>query len=235
MKVLLSFAHPDDETFSSAGTIIKLVKAGHQVSLITATYGQMGLSADIKVDGPEHLGQIRKQEMEDAAKVTGISKIHYFGLMDGELYQERTSLLAEKVLEIMRDERPDIVITFDKKGGSNHPDHIKMSAATTRAFKSYIQKIKKYVRLYHTATPRSYFKTYLKAGLVTDTGFGQAKGVHDSTITTSVDITDVFNLKMQALEHHQTQAKDVARYKTRLEYVNLKKEYFRLVLESGII
>ena len=234
MKVLLSFAHPDDETFSSAGTVIKLVKAGHQVSLITATYGQVGLSADIKVDGPDHLGQIRKQELEKASKITGISKIHYFGLMDGELYKEKITTLADKILPIMEEEQPDIVITFDKKGGSNHPDHKRMSAATTHAFKEYMKKTNKHLRLYHTATPRSYFKTYLKAGLVTDTGFGQAKGVHDSLITTAVDIADVFELKLKALEHHQTQAKDVARYKTRLEHVNLKKEYFRLVLESGI-
>lgn len=235
MKVLLSFAHPDDETFSVAGTVTKLVKSGHKVSLITATYGQMGLSADIKVDSPEHLGQIRKKEMEEAAKITGISKIHYFGLMDGELYKSKITTLADKILPVMMDEEPDIVITFEKKGGSNHPDHIRMSYATTHAFKEYMKSSKKHVRLYHTVTPRSYYVQYEKAGLETNTGFGQAKGVYDSHITTTVDISDVFELKLNALNCHRTQGKDVVRYKSRLKHVDLKKEYLKLMIENGVI
>lgn len=235
MKVLLSFAHPDDETFSVAGTVIQLVRAGHRVSLLTATFGQMGLSADIKVDSPEHLGRIRKQEMENAAKITGISTIHYFGLMDGQLYKYRVITLANKILQILKDEKPEVVITFDKKGASNHPDHIKMSYATTHAFKEYMKKTNKHVRLYHTATPRSYYVQYEKAGLETNTGFGQAKGVYDSHITTTIDISDVFQLKLKALECHKTQAKDVARYKSRMEHVDLKKEYLKLIAENTII
>lgn len=234
MKILLSYAHPDDETFSVAGTVIKLVKAGHQVSLITSTYGQMGLSADIEVKGPEELGQIRKKEMENAAKITGISKIHYFGLMDGELYKYRVTTMANKILPIMQQEKPDIVITFEKKGGSNHPDHIKMSYSTTHAFRDYMKKIDKHVRLYHTVTPRSYYTQYEKSGLGTNTGFGNAKGVYDSHITTTVDISDVFELKLKAIECHQTQAKDVARYKTRMKQVDLKKEFFKLIIENSI-
>lgn len=235
MKILLSFAHPDDETFSIAGTVIKLVKSGHQVSLITSTFGQMGLSADIKVSGPEELGQIRKKEMEEAAKITGISKIHYFGLMDGELYKSKITTLANKILPIMILEQPDIVITFEKKGGSNHPDHIRMSYATTRAFKEYMKNSSKQVKLYHTVTPRSYYVQYEKSGLETNTGFGHAKGVYDSHITTTTDISDVFDLKLKALDCHKTQMKDVLRYKSRMDHVDLKKEYLKLILENGIV
>jgi LmbE family N-acetylglucosaminyl deacetylase len=234
MKILLSFAHPDDETFSVAGTVIKMFKAGYKISLITATYGQMGLSADIKVDSPEHLGRIRKGEMEEAAKITGISKIHYFGLMDGELYKQKITALADKILPVMLEEKPDIVITFEKKGGSNHPDHIRMSYATTHAFKEYLKSAKKLIRLYHTVTPRSYYVQYEKAGLETNTGFGHAKGVYDSHITTTIDISDVFELKLKALACHKTQSKDVARYKSRHEHVDLKKEFLKLMIENGI-
>jgi LmbE family N-acetylglucosaminyl deacetylase len=234
MKVLLSFAHPDDETFTLAGSIIKWVKAGHQVSLITATYGQMGLSADIKVDSPEHLGQIRKGEMENAAKITGISKIHYFGLMDGELEKEDTNDLVSKISEIMQSDQPDVVITFEKNGGSNHPDHIKMSLASTRAFNDYLKKARKHVRLYHTVTPRSYYAEYAKAG-VANTGFGEPKGVPDEQITTILDVTDVFDLKMTAIECHKTQWKDVERYKSRMQQVDLKKEFLQLIAENAIV
>ncbi len=234
MKVLLSFAHPDDETFTLAGSIIKWVKSGVQVSLITATYGQMGLSADIKVDSPDHLGQIRKGEMEEAAKITGISKIHYFGLMDGELENEETSELVNKIGAIIEEEKPDVVITFEKNGGSNHPDHIKMSLASTMAFKDYLKKTKKHVRLYHTVTPQSYYAEFAKAG-VANTGFGEPKGVSDEQITTILDVTDVFDLKMKAIECHKTQWKDVERYKSRMQQVDLKKEFLQLILENEIV
>lgn len=234
MKVLLSFAHPDDETFAVAGTVIKLVKNSHRVSLITSTYGQMGLSADIKVSGPEELGQIRQQEMENAAKITGISRIHYFGLMDGDLNKLRISTLTNRILPIMLDEQPDIVITFDKNGGSNHPDHIRMSNASTSAFREYMKKSQKYVRLYHTVIPRSYYVLYEKMG-VANTGFGLPKGVPDSQITTTVDISDVFEIKLQAIECHKTQAKDMERYKTRMGQVDLKKEFFKLIAENSLI
>lgn len=233
MKVLLSFAHPDDETFTLAGSVFKWTKAGHQVSLITATYGQRGLSADISVDSPDHLGEIRKGEMENAAKITGISKIHYFGLMDGELKNESDDELTDKILSIMKDEQPDVVITFEKNGGSNHPDHIKMSAVSTEAFKVYMQGVKKHVRLYHTVTPQSYYEQYAKAG-VANTGFGTPKGVPDEQITTILDVTDVFDKKLEAIECHKTQWKDVERYKSRMNQVDLKKEFLQLILENAI-
>jgi LmbE family N-acetylglucosaminyl deacetylase len=234
MKILLSFAHPDDETFTLAGSIINWVRKGHQVSLITATYGQMGLSADIRVDSPEHLGQIRKQEMEEAANITGISKIHYFGLMDGELEKEATNDLVSKISTVIETEQPDIVITFEKNGGSNHPDHIKMSLASTRAFRDYLKKAQKHVRLYHTVTPRSYYAEYAKAGLA-NTGFGEPKGVTDEEITTVLDVTDVFGLKLKAIECHKTQWKDVKRYKSRMKQVDLKKEFLQLIAENNIV
>jgi len=234
MKILLSFAHPDDETFTLAGSIIKWVKSGAKVSLITATYGQMGLSADIAVESPTHLGQIRKGEMEGAAKITGISKIHYFGLMDGELKNESDDELTDKILSIMKDEQPDVVITFEKNGGSNHPDHIKMSAVTTQAFSKYLSDSKKHVRLYHTVIPQSYFAEFAKAG-VANSGFGEPKGVPDEHITTILDVTDVFDLKIKAIECHKTQWKDVERYKSRMQQVDLKKEFLQLIAENAVI
>lgn len=232
MKILLVFAHPDDESFSCSGTLIKLVSQGAQISLITATYGQMGLSAEIQVSSPEELGEIRKKELQEVAKIIGIKKIHFFGLMDGQLFKYPLKTLVKKILPIMGEESPDVVITFDKKGGSNHPDHIKISKAATDAFGEYMKRVKKYVRLYHTVTPRSYYAKYKKAGLA-NTGFGTPNGVLDSQITTRVDISDVFDQKMRVLACHKTQMKDVDRYKKRGELVDLKVEFFKLIAENG--
>ncbi len=231
---LFVFAHPDDETFATGGTIKKLVNSGVTVKLITATTGQSGQYGDVKVNSPKHLGEIRKLELENAAKILGLSEIFYLGLYDGELYKEKVASLAKKILEIIEKEEPDIVITFEKHGGSNHPDHKKISASTTAAFKNYLQKSKKYVRLYHTAQPRSYLKRYADIGLL-NTGFGNPKGVNDADITTSVDISDVYELKSKAAMCHKTQSEDWKRFLKRAEHVNLKIEYFKLILENSLI
>jgi N-acetylglucosamine malate deacetylase 2 len=233
MKVLLVYAHPDDESFSCSGTLIKLAQKGAQISLITATYGQQGLTGPYKVKTLDEVGEIRKKELEQAAKIIGIQKIHYFGMMDGTLYKYRITTLAKKVLPVMKDENPDIVITFEKKGGSNHPDHIRMSYAATHAFREYMAASKKHVRLYHTVTPRSYYVRYEKLGLA-NTGFGSPKGVLDSHITTKVDISDVFDQKLKVLACHKTQEKDVERYLTRGKHVDLKVEFFKLIAENAL-
>lgn len=232
-KILLVFAHPDDETFSSGGTLIKYSKQGAEISLITATFGQAGQTGPYGDISAEEVGKIREQELNRAAEIMGIKKIHHFGLMDGELYKYRVSTLADKVLPLMEVEAPDVVITFEKKGGSNHPDHIKMSYVATHAFREYMKNVKKNVRLYHTVTPRSFYVQYEKMGLA-NTGFGTPKGVYDSHITTKIDIEDVFDLKLKALACHKTQEKDVERYITRAQHVDLKKEYFKLIAENGM-
>lgn len=233
MKILLIFAHPDDEAFSSSGTMIKAIQKGAEVSLITATLGQAGQTGELKVDSPDELGEIRKKELEAAAKIIGIQKIHFFNLMDGELYKYKIKTLSRKILPIMEQIQPDIVITFEKRGGSKHPDHIKISYAATHAFREYMPKAKKHVRLYHTVTPRSYFVQYEKLGLA-NSGFGMPKGVYDSHITTKIDVSNVFDQKMKALECHKSQSKDIERYKKRGEHVNLKIEFFKLIDENGI-
>jgi|SRR3989344_2545365 len=232
MKVLFVFAHPDDETFSSGGTIRKLVNSGAIVKLITATTGQAGQYGEVKVNSPEHLGEIRKKELEAASKVLGISEIFYLGLYDGELIKQKTTFLTQKILEIIEKEEPDIVVTFEKHGGSNHPDHKKISKAATSAFKEYIKKSKKYVKLYHTVSPRSYLKKYADIGLL-NTGFGNPKGVSDKEITTFVDISDVYQDKDRAARCHITQAADWERFLKRAQHVNLKMEYFKLIEENS--
>ena len=64
-KILLVFAHPDDETFSSGGTLIKLSQSGAEISLITATFGQAGQTGPYGQITPEEVGKIRESENRD--------------------------------------------------------------------------------------------------------------------------------------------------------------------------
>ena len=77
MKVLMVFAHPDDETFSLGGTTKKLTREGHKIILITATKGEAGMLGDPPITTRENLGKVREKELKRAAKITGIKKIKW--------------------------------------------------------------------------------------------------------------------------------------------------------------
>lgn len=234
MKALFIFAHPDDETFGTGGTIAKLVKEGVTVNVITATTGQAGQTGEYGDITPEELGEKRKIEQAEAAKILGVTKTTYLGLMDGELMKHPVIELVKMLLPLIREENPDIVITFEKNGASNHPDHKQISLAATETFKEWMKEAEKHVRLYHIGVPRSYLAVYKKAGLMM-TAFGTPEGTPDEDFTTIIDTTEVFEIKDKAARAHKSQAKDWERFGKRMELVDLKKEYLELIAESNLV
>lgn len=230
MKVIFVFAHPDDESFSSGGTIVQLKKNNAVVKLITATKGERGETNGICKK--EDLGTTREKELRLAARVLGIDEIFFLAFKDGTLIDIAKNKLIQEILKILKYEKPDIVITFDKNGGSNHPDHKTISEAARYAFMEYSKLSKKRVALYHTAIPQSYLAKYRKSGLEYKI-FGEMIGTPDEEITTVVDIKITYSQKIKALMHHKTQQKDVERYLKRGKIVDLKKEFFRLISETS--
>lgn len=233
MKVLFIFAHPDDETFGCGGTIAKLVKEGVTVNLITATTGQAGQTGEYGKITPDELGKVRELEHSVAGKILGISNIEYLGLMDGEVDRISVDELVEMLIPKIEKENPDIIITFEKNGASNHPDHKQMSLAATKAFKQWMKTADKHVRLYHLGVPVSYLKAYEKAGLMM-TAFGTPQGTPDENFTTIVDISDTFEIKDKAAKMHKSQKADWDRFGKRTGVVDLKKEYFELIAENSL-
>lgn len=234
MKALFIFAHPDDETFGAGGTVAKLTKAGNIVNVITATSGQAGMTGEYGNISPRKLGKIRQVEQSKAAKILGISNTHYLGLVDGELINHTVEKLSGMILPLLETENPDVVITFDKNGVSNHPDHKQISLAATEAFKKWMPQTKKHVRLYHLVVPQSYLDIYEKNGLSMK-AFGQALGTPDEDITTIIDTSGVFEVKDKAARAHKTQSKDWERFIKRMDIVDLKKEFYKLIAENFLI
>lgn len=227
------FAHPDDESFSSGGTIAELAKKGHEIALITATKGEKGELGDPPITTKANLGKTREQELRKAARILGIRSVEFLGFIDGTL-KNYVKDLKKKILVILIKETPDIIVTFDRYGGSNHPDHIAISNVTTTSFREYMKRSKKRVCLYHTAVPRSYLRKYEKTNL-SYTAFGKMRGTPDSNITTIVDIKKTYPVKVRALQCHKTQKKDVDRFLKRVSYVDLKREFFELICENSLI
>lgn len=235
MKTIFIFAHPDDESFTSGGTIAKLTKEGIEVKLISATKGEVGERGNPPLaNSNKELGKVREKELKQAGKVLGISEIFFLDYIDGTLKEIPQNELEVKISEILHKENPDIIVTFDKNGSSNHPDHIAISKVATKAAISFIKTAKKHVKFYHTAVPKSYLKKYKEKGLEYK-AFGEQIGVKDADITTTIDIKDTYETKVMAFKKHMTQQNDWQRFLKRSEMVDIKQEFFELIFENGFV
>ena len=149
-RLLISYAHPDDESFGLGGLIAKYVKAGIQVDLICATNGDVGTIDPELLEGYASHAELRLSELDCASALLGLTnvvKLNYkdSGMMGSEFNQDPDCLWAtyarepetvtRRVVEVLRELRPQVVITFNKYGGYGHPDHIAIQQATVEAFK----------------------------------------------------------------------------------------------------
>lgn len=234
MKVIFIFAHPDDESFSSAGTIAKLTQKGVEVKLVTATKGEKGLVGKPPITTPENLGRVREEELKNVVKLLGVSKLYFLDFIDGVLDKTPLDRISEKILEILKNEKPNIVITFNEEGGSKHPDHIRIHEAATEAFKEYMKRALKHVRLYYVVAPQSFIEKLKKKGTMRNI-YGEITGTPDSYVTTEIDISDTIDKKIQALMTHKTQHEDAEKFLKRTNEPEFKKEYFRLAMENSIV
>jgi len=120
-ELLLIFAHPDDESFALGGTIAKYAEQGVNITLVAATKGEAGKAAGICK--PEELGLFREQELRRAAKVLGIAEVTFLGYRDKEVPIAPSLEIVEKLVQIIRNIRPQVLITFGADGASGHRDH----------------------------------------------------------------------------------------------------------------
>ncbi len=237
--MLVIFAHPDDESFTSAGTIAKYVKAGWTVDLVCATRGEVGKSGPYGERTSGQLGSIRQGELEKVVKLLGISSLTLLGYVDGELSDQPSGELEDKIYRKMEECVPDCVITFDTTGISNHPDHVKLCYATTFAFQKYAFWIDKQLKedpayneedapkLYYACVPET-IVTYLKRKKVfSDISFGKPwMGTPDKFVTTAINLAGFQQIKKKALRLHASQEDDVEPFVTLPKNPLISQEYY---------
>jgi LmbE family N-acetylglucosaminyl deacetylase len=123
-RLMAIFAHPDDESFTMAGSMARATRKGFPVALVCATRGEEGQIADPALATPENLGQVREQELRNAMAAVGVTDLTFLDYIDGHLAEvDQREALAKIVFQIRRF-RPDVVVTFDPKGGYGHVDHM---------------------------------------------------------------------------------------------------------------
>lgn len=139
--MLLVFAHPDDESFLVGGTVAMYAKLGWHVELILATNGEAGVDNGEKPYEKEELGIVRKSEVEQAGKLLDIQHIQFLEYPDSGLKSVSPGTLEDLIVKKMESYMPDVVITHDTTGITNHPDHVKVCYATTFAFQKYTETL----------------------------------------------------------------------------------------------
>jgi LmbE family N-acetylglucosaminyl deacetylase len=131
--ILGVWAHPDDETYLSAGLMAHAVQRGNRVVCVTATRGEAG-SLDVERWPPETLADVREAELMAALATLGVTEHEWLGYPDGGCDQVPFEEAVESIRRTMEAVRPDSVLTFGPDGMTGHPDHKTVSAWTTEAF-----------------------------------------------------------------------------------------------------
>ena len=132
-RILLVFAHPDDESFVAAGLSRRYADAGAHVALVTATRGEAGSRGDPPLCTEEELPALRESELREAAGFLGISDIHFLDYRDRHLAEAKPEIIREQLVKIIRQHRPQVVVTYDLNGGHGHADHVAISRFTMDA------------------------------------------------------------------------------------------------------
>ncbi|MFD0775941.1 N-acetyl-1-D-myo-inositol-2-amino-2-deoxy-alpha-D-glucopyranoside deacetylase [Streptomonospora algeriensis] len=154
-RLLLVHAHPDDESIVTGATMAKYAAEGAEVTLVTCTRGEEGeiIPPELAHLGPHRddtLGEYRIGELDKACLALGVrdhrllggpGRYRDSGMMGastndrpGCFWQADTEEAAHQLATVIREVRPQVVVTYDSNGGYGHPDHIQAHRVTVRAF-----------------------------------------------------------------------------------------------------
>jgi LmbE family N-acetylglucosaminyl deacetylase len=135
------FAHPDDETIV-APALSRAAREGARVYLVVATDGRLGVSRHAGIPGGDSLATVRAAEARCSAAVLGAQPPLMLGLPDNGLAVlspwpgEPMDRLSKRIEAVLRDLRPDVVLTWGPEGGYGHQDHRLVGDVVTQLFQS---------------------------------------------------------------------------------------------------
>jgi N-acetyl-1-D-myo-inositol-2-amino-2-deoxy-alpha-D-glucopyranoside deacetylase len=245
--LLLVHAHPDDEAIGTGATMAKYAAEGARVTLVTCTLGELGevipeRLAHLAADKENRLGAYRIGELAAACQALGVTDQRFLGgpgrwrdsgmmgLPSNDeadaFWQADLDQAARELVAIIREVRPQVMVTYDDNGFYGHPDHIQAHRVAWHAFRLAADPGVRLdgnggppwqvAKFYATAMPRSVLAEAIKlrpAGAdVAPSGFIEASsveelpfGVADEQVTTEIDGTRYLDAKIAAMSAHATQ------------------------------
>lgn len=237
LTIMAVHAHPDDECISTGGSLARYSDEGLRTVLVTATCGEEGEIVDPNMDPDEvrpKLGDVRVEELRCACQHLGIEEFHLLGYRDSGMAGTPANTHPEcfaqadlheatgRLVHLVRDIRPQVLICYNENGGYGHPDHIQVNRITVAAFHAAGDATQhpdigpapwQPHKLYYTAYPRSYILTRyeMMRSMGAETPLDRPDfdpnkvGTPDEDITTQVNVGPYLSQKMEALRCHRSQ------------------------------
>jgi mycothiol S-conjugate amidase len=227
-------AHPDDEASKGAPTVARYKSEGVRSVLVTCTGGEEGDILNPAMDRPEirgNLAEVRLAELAAAAALIGYDVVELLGYRDSGMPDSEANARPDafanaeldeavgRLVAIIRRERPQVILTYgDDQQGYPHPDHLRVHDISIPAFDlagdpSYRPELgdpfepsKLYYSVWARARVQATHEKFLELGLespFTEEWFQRPSDDH--RITTSIDIGDHFDVRLEALLAHATQ------------------------------
>jgi N-acetyl-1-D-myo-inositol-2-amino-2-deoxy-alpha-D-glucopyranoside deacetylase len=241
--MLLVHAHPDDESISSGATMARYVASGVAVTLLTCTLGEEGEVlvpelAQLAAGQADQLGGLRIRELSEAMRALGVLDHRYLGgpgrfrdsgMMGTPANQHPRAFwraatdptvfdaAVAAAVEVIRDVRPQVMITYDDDGDYGHPDHIMAHRVATAAAEAAAERGYGHgepwqvTKVYWTAVPKSVLRRGIEALADSPVSFAVADvddlpfGVDDEIVTTAIEAGGYRAAKRNALAAHRTQ------------------------------
>ncbi|MEL6982423.1 MAG: PIG-L family deacetylase [Actinomycetota bacterium] len=209
-RLLGVWAHPDDEAYLSAGLMARVVAAGGQVTVITATRGEKGTDDPDRYDS-ESFGAHRELELRNSLAVLGVNDIRFLDLRDGECDLADAATQIGRIAAVIDEVRPDAIVTFGPDGMTNHADHLAISRWATDAWiANPVGEL-----LYATVTHRfavANRELHDRIGIFGDFPDGQARSVGDDRIALGCTLSESeLDTKRLALSAHHSQTAGLAK------------------------
>jgi mycothiol S-conjugate amidase len=237
LRLMTVHAHPDDESSKGAATMARYRAEGVEVLVATCTGGERGSVLNPKMDRPEvwrDIAEIRRKEMERAREILDVQQA-WLGFVDSGLPEgdplpplpegcfglQDVEEAAERLVALIREFRPHVIITYDETGGYPHPDHIMTHKISVVAFDAAgdperypeagtpWQPLKLYYQRWAHGRMMAQHEAMLAAGLESPyteamERFSQRPN-NDHLITTRVACGEYFEIRDDALRAHATQ------------------------------
>ncbi|MET7834178.1 N-acetyl-1-D-myo-inositol-2-amino-2-deoxy-alpha-D-glucopyranoside deacetylase [Micromonospora sediminicola] len=233
-RLLLVHAHPDDESIGTGATMAHYAAAGAHVTLVTCTLGEEGEIhvpelAQLCAAEADQLGGYRIGELAAACAALGVTDHRFLGgagrYRDSGMMGLATNdhprafwradldEAAGHLLEVIREVRPQVVITYDPNGFYGHPDHIQAHRVAMRGVELAAAEGIAPAKVYWTAMPRSVLDAGLEAFTESsDNPFAGIDdvdelpfGTPDAQIAARIDATEQHAAKEAAMRAHATQ------------------------------
>ena len=237
LRLMAVHAHPDDESSKGAATMARYVAQGVDVLVVTCTGGERGSVLNPKLDRPEvwqQITELRRLEMERARQILGVRQA-WLGFVDSGLPEgdpppplpdgcfavQEVDVAAERLVKVIREHRPHVVLTYDENGGYPHPDHIMTHKISVVAFDAAgdperypdagepWQPLKLYYHMWARARWFAIHEAMLAAGMESPFTEWIERAAdwpdRDDRITTRVECGDWFETRDDALRAHATQ------------------------------